>query len=114
MAHLRVWHTGGGVEGVQLVTEGAAGVARKAHGIGKRTLHGFLLELTLHATMVLALHLDAVLDAPLGIPEGPVFQLGHQLGIESRLLGGDGVQVTHTVHVALGGGHVQGRVVVVV
>lgn len=36
------------------------------------------------------------------------------LGVEDRLLGGDGVQVSDTVHVALGGGHVQGRVVVVV
>lgn len=64
--------------------------------------------------MVLPLHLDAVLDAALSIAECPVLQLTHQLGVEGRLLGGDGVQVAHAVHVVLGGGHVQWRVVVVI
>lgn len=113
-ADLRVWHTGGSVEGVQLAAKSTAGVAGEAHGIRKRSICGFLLELALHAAVMPALHLDTVFDATFGITEGSVFQLGHQLGVESCLLGGNGVQVAYTVHVVLGSSHVQRRVIVIV
>lgn len=64
--------------------------------------------------MVLPLELLAVLDATLRGVKCPVFELADQLCVEGDLLGGDGVQVADAVHVALGGGHVQGGVVVVV
>lgn len=112
---LGVWHADGGgpLEG-QLAAEGAAGVAGEAHGVRDGGLRGLALVPALHAPVVLALHLHAVLDAALGRPEGPVLQLAHQLGVERRLLGGDGVQVAHAVHVALGGRHVQRGVEVIV
>lgn len=113
-AHLGVWHAGGSVEVVQLATKSAAAVAGEAHGIRDGGLRGLLLELALHAAMVFALEFHAVLDAVFGIAEGPVLQLDHKLWVEGRLLGSNGVQVPHTVHVVLGGSHVQGCVVVVV
>ena len=113
LSHLGVWHTNcGSVE--EYPAGAAAGVAGEAHGVRHRGLRRLLLELPLHAPVVLPLHLNTVLDPSLGIVERPVLQLAHQFGVEGRLLGSDGIQVAHTVHVGLGGGHVQGRVVVVV
>lgn len=60
------------------------------------------------------LHLHALLDPALGLPERLLLQLVHQLAVELRLLDGHHIQVAHAVHVVLGGGHVQRRVVVVV
>lgn len=64
--------------------------------------------------MVLLLHLHALLDSPLSIAKCPVLQLADQLGIETRLLDGDGIQVADAVHVILRGSHVQRGVVVIV
>lgn len=61
-----------------------------------------------------ALELLAVLYASLGVTEGSVFQFAHQFWVDGDLLGGDGVQVSHAVHMTSTGGHVQRRVVVVV
>lgn len=115
-ADLRVWHTDVGcVEVVvHFAAHRAAGVAGEAHGVRDGGLRRPLVEVALHALVVLSLHLHTLLDASLGLAERPVLQLAHQLGVEDRLLGGDGVQVAHAVHVALGGGHVQRGVVVVV
>lgn len=99
---------------MQLAAKRAAGVAGEAHGIRKRSICGFFLELALHAAVVLALHLDTVFDATFCISEGSVFQLAHQLWVESCLLSSNGIQVAYTVHVVLGGSHVQRCVVVIV
>lgn len=64
--------------------------------------------------MVLPLQLRTVFHPALGGAESPVLQLADQLRIECDLLGGDGVQVSNAVHVALGSGHVKWGVVVVV
>lgn len=63
---------------------------------------------------MLLLEFLAISDPTLRGAERPVLQLADQLRVERDLLGGDGVQVADAVHVALGGGHVQRRVVVVV
>lgn len=64
--------------------------------------------------MVLLLEFLAIFDPALCGAERPVLQFADQLRVEGDLLGGDGVQVANAVHVALGGGHVQRCVVVVV
>lgn len=61
-----------------------------------------------------ALELLAVLYAFLSITEGTFLQFAHQFGVDGDLLGGDGVQVSHAVHMTSAGRHVQRRVVVVV
>lgn len=96
------------------MAHGAAGVAGEAHDVRRGRLGRVLVELALHAFVVLLLHLHALFDAPLGVAERPVLQLVDQFGVERRLLGGDGVQVADAVHVILGSGHVQRGVVVVV
>lgn len=64
--------------------------------------------------MMLSLELGALCDATLCCAECPVLEFADQLWVEGDLLGSDRVQVANTVHVALGGGHVQGSVVVIV
>lgn len=68
----------------------------------------------LHAFVMLALKLFTVLNAFLCITEGTVLQFAHQFGVDGDLFGSDRVQISHTVHVAPRGCHVQWRVVVIV
>lgn len=111
--HLRVWHVGG--DSVELAAQCAAtGVAGKANSIQVVHRRGLLHEPPLHMLTVFPLELLTIFDPALGSAERPVLELADQLWVKGELLGGDGVQVANTVHVSLGGGHVQWRVVVIV
>lgn len=111
--HLRVWHVGG--DSVELAAQcAAAGVARKANSIKVVQSRRLLHELPLHTFTVLLLELRALFDPALCGTERPVLEFADQLWVEGDLLGSDGVQVANAVHVSLGGGHVQRRVVVIV
>lgn len=63
---------------------------------------------------MLLLHLHALLDSPLCFAERAVLKLADQFGIQTRLLGGNGIQVAHAIHVVLHGCHVQRCVIVIV